>query len=49
LIQKRRRFYAAGAANGATMSNAETGNREIQIVIETVVLKMHEIADRLIN
>jgi len=31
------------------MSNAETGPREVQIVIEDVVLKTHEIADRLIN
>jgi hypothetical protein len=31
------------------MSNAETGNGEVQIVIENVVLKIHEIADRLIN
>jgi hypothetical protein len=30
------------------MSNAETGTREAQIVID-VVLKMHEIADTLIN
>jgi len=31
------------------MSNAETRTREVQIVIEDVVLKMHEIAYRLIN
>ena len=33
----------------ATMSNAETGTREFQIVTEVLVLKMSEIADRLIN